>query len=52
MDAGAYATRLGGGGLLSGIGVAFRALRPEAVVYAAEPATAVRKQSIEEPTCG
>jgi threonine dehydratase len=31
---------VGGGGLLSGIGVALRALRPEAKVYAAEPETA------------
>ena len=31
---------VGGGGLLAGIGVALHALRPEAAVYAAEPATA------------
>jgi threonine dehydratase len=31
---------MGGGGLLSGIGCALRALRPEARVYAAEPETA------------
>ena len=31
---------LGGGGLLSGIGCVMQALRPEARVYAAEPATA------------
>jgi len=31
---------VGGGGLLSGIGVAFRALKPDAKVYAAEPETA------------
>jgi threonine dehydratase len=31
---------VGGGGLLAGIGVAMRALRPEARVYAAEPETA------------
>jgi threonine dehydratase len=31
---------MGGGGLLSGIGHAIKALRPDAMVYAAEPATA------------
>jgi len=39
-DADAVIAPVGGGGLLSGIGVAFRALRPQARVYAAEPATA------------
>ena len=39
-DADAVIAPVGGGGLLAGIGVAFRALRPEAAVYAAEPATA------------
>jgi threonine dehydratase len=39
-DADAVVAPVGGGGLLAGIGVAFRALRPEAMVYAAEPATA------------
>ena len=39
---------VGGGGLLAGIGVAFRALRPEARVYAAEPETAAPlKRSLE-----
>jgi threonine dehydratase len=35
---------VGGGGLLAGIGVAFRALRPEARIYAAEPETAAPLQ--------
>jgi threonine dehydratase len=39
-DADAVIAPVGGGGLLAGIGVAFRALRPTAAVYAAEPATA------------
>jgi threonine dehydratase len=39
-DVDAVVAPVGGGGLLSGIGVAFRALRPQARVYAAEPATA------------
>ena len=39
-DADAVIAPVGGGGLLAGIGVAFRALRPQAAVYAAEPATA------------
>jgi len=39
-DVDAVVAPVGGGGLLSGIGVAFRALRPQAKVYAAEPATA------------
>jgi len=39
-DADAVIAPVGGGGLLAGIGVAFRALRPNAAVYAAEPATA------------
>ena len=39
-DVDAVIAPVGGGGLLSGIGVAMRALRPEAKVYAAEPETA------------
>jgi threonine dehydratase len=39
-EADAVVAPVGGGGLLAGIGVAFRALRPGAAVYAAEPATA------------
>ena len=39
-DVDAVIAPVGGGGLLAGIGVAFRALRPEAAVYAAEPETA------------
>ena len=39
-DVDAVVAPLGGGGLLAGIGIAFRALRPDARVYAAEPATA------------
>jgi len=39
-DVDAVVAPVGGGGLLSGIGVAIRALRPRARVYAAEPATA------------
>ena len=36
----AVVAAVGGGGLLAGIGVALRALRPEARIYAAEPETA------------
>jgi threonine dehydratase len=39
-DVDAVVAAVGGGGLLTGIGVALRALRPEARVYAAEPETA------------
>ena len=39
-DVDAVIAPVGGGGLLAGVGVAFRALRPEARVYAAEPETA------------
>ena len=39
-DVDAVVAPVGGGGLLSGIGVAFRALKPAAKVYAAEPETA------------
>lgn len=39
-DVDAVIAPVGGGGLLSGIGVAFRALKPDAKVYAAEPETA------------
>ena len=39
-DVDAVIAPVGGGGLLTGIGVAFHALRPEARVYAAEPETA------------
>ena len=39
-DVDAVVAAVGGGGLLSGIGVALRALRPQAKVYAAEPETA------------
>ena len=39
-DLDAVVAPIGGGGLLAGIGVAMRALRPEARVYAAEPETA------------
>jgi threonine dehydratase len=39
-DVDAVVAAVGGGGLLSGIGVAMRALRPQARVYAAEPETA------------
>lgn len=35
---------VGGGGLLAGIGIALRALRPEATIYAAEPETAAPLQ--------
>jgi threonine dehydratase len=47
-DVDAVVAAVGGGGLLTGIGVAFRALRPEARVYAAEPETAAPlKRSME-----
>ena len=47
-DVDAVVAAVGGGGLLSGIGVAFRAIRPEAIVYAAEPETAAPlKRSME-----
>src|SRR5437762_3739670 len=39
-DVDAVIAPIGGGGLLTGIGVAIRALRPSAKVYAAEPETA------------
>jgi threonine dehydratase len=39
-DLDAVIAPIGGGGLLSGIGIAVRALRPSAKVYAAEPETA------------
>ena len=39
-DVDAVIAPIGGGGLLAGIGCALRALRPEAVIYAAEPETA------------
>jgi threonine dehydratase len=39
-DVDAVVAAVGGGGLLSGVGVALRALRPQATVYAAEPETA------------
>jgi threonine dehydratase len=39
-DTDAIVAPLGGGGLLAGIGVAVKALRPETQVYAAEPETA------------
>jgi threonine dehydratase len=44
-DVDAIVAPMGGGGLLSGIGVVMRALRPEAKVYAAEPATAAPLQA-------
>jgi threonine dehydratase len=43
-DVDAVVAAVGGGGLLTGIGVALRALRPEARVYAAEPETAAPLQ--------
>ena len=44
----AVVAAVGGGGLLAGIGVALRALRPEARIYAAEPETAAPlKRSLE-----
>jgi threonine dehydratase len=39
-DADAIVAPLGGGGLLTGIGIAVKAIRPETRVYAAEPETA------------
>src|SRR4051812_39093352 len=39
-DVDAVIAPVGGGGLLTGIGVVFRALKPAARVYAAEPETA------------
>lgn len=39
-DVDAVVAAVGGGGLLAGIGVALRALRPQARIYAAEPETA------------
>src|SRR4051812_16966044 len=48
-DVDAVVAAVGGGGLLSGVGVALRALRPEAKVYAAEPETAAPlKRSFEK----
>ncbi len=47
-DVDAVVAAVGGGGLLAGIGVALRALRPETKVYAAEPSTAAPlKRSME-----
>jgi len=47
-DVDAVVAAVGGGGLLSGVGVALRALRPQAKVYAAEPETAAPlKRSFE-----
>src|SRR5258708_38038993 len=47
-DVDAVVAAVGGGGLLVGVGVAFRALRPQATVYAAEPETAAPlKRSME-----
>jgi threonine dehydratase len=43
-DVDAVVAAVGGGGLLTGIGVALRALRPDARVYAAEPETAAPLQ--------
>ena len=43
-DVDAVIAPVGGGGLLTGIGVAVRALRPEARIYAAEPETAAPLQ--------
>jgi threonine dehydratase len=39
-DVDAVVAAVGGGGLLTGVGVALQALRPEARIYAAEPETA------------
>jgi threonine dehydratase len=39
-DVDAVVAPIGGGGLLAGVGCAFRALKPDVRVYAAEPATA------------
>ena len=47
-DVDAVVAAVGGGGLLAGIGVAVRALRPAARIYAAEPETAAPlKRSME-----
>jgi threonine dehydratase len=47
-DVDAVVAAVGGGGLLAGIGVALRALRPPARIYAAEPETAAPlKRSLE-----
>ena len=47
-DVDAVVAAVGGGGLLAGVGVALRALRPEARIYAAEPETAAPlKRSLE-----
>ena len=43
-DVDAVVAPVGGGGLLTGVGVALRALRPDARVYAAEPETAAPLQ--------
>ena len=43
-DVDAVIAPVGGGGLLAGIGVALRALRPQARIYAAEPETAAPLQ--------
>jgi threonine dehydratase len=44
----AVVAAVGGGGLLAGIGVALRALKPDAAIYAAEPETAAPlKRSFE-----
>ncbi|HXT31054.1 MAG TPA: pyridoxal-phosphate dependent enzyme [Vicinamibacterales bacterium] len=48
-DVDAVVASVGGGGLLSGIGVAMRALRPGAKIYASEPETAAPlKRSMEK----
>jgi threonine dehydratase len=39
-DVDAVIAPLGGGGLLAGVGIGLRALRPDATIYAAEPETA------------
>ena len=44
-DVDAIVAPMGGGGLLSGIGVVLRALKPDAKVYAAEPETAAPLQT-------
>jgi threonine dehydratase len=47
-DVDAVVAAVGGGGLLAGIGIALRALKPEAKIYAAEPNTAAPlKRSME-----
>jgi threonine dehydratase len=47
-DVDAVVAAVGGGGLLAGVGVALRALRPQATIYAAEPETAAPlKRSFE-----